>query len=45
MAALYVEGGGEFQPVTGVDYLAASDRLTFGQGPVTADLALNVYTE
>ncbi len=45
VARLYVEGGGEFQPVVGVDYLAASEKLTFGSGTAVAELELQVYTE
>ena len=44
-AALYVEGGGQFQPVTGLDYLSYSKLLTFGDGPVEAAVELEVYEE
>ena len=44
VAAVYVEGGGEFQPVAGLDYLAASEPLQFGAGPVDTELELAVYT-
>ena len=42
IAALYVEGGGEFQPVPGVDYMAGTTKLVLGTGQVdvTLDLAL-----
>ena len=45
VVGLYVEGGGQFQPVSGTDYLATSEKLTFGDGPVQADLELAIYTE
>jgi hypothetical protein len=45
VAVAYVEGGGAFQPKPGVDYLAASEALTFGQGPVEAHLELEPYSE
>jgi hypothetical protein len=41
VAALYVEGGGTFQPKTGVDYMAGSEKLDFGSGPVWIDLRLS----
>ncbi len=40
VAALYVEGGGVFQPKSGVDFMAGSPRLNFGAGPVFVDLRL-----
>jgi len=40
VVALYVEGGGTFQPVSGVDYLAGSDKVTLGAGSVELALAL-----
>jgi hypothetical protein len=40
MAALYVEGGGTFQPKAGVDLVAYSQQATFGQGKVEARLDL-----
>ena len=40
IATLYVEGGGQFQPVPGVDYMASSDKVALGAGQVTIDLAL-----
>ena len=43
VVGLYVEGGGEFQPVVGVDYLAASEKVTFGSGPVATELELDIY--
>ena len=45
VVGLYVEGGGEFQPVVGVDYLGTSEKLTFGDGTVRGQLDLQVYTE
>jgi hypothetical protein len=38
--ALFMEGGGQFAPVPGVDYMAASGPLTFGAGQVAVDLEL-----
>ena len=40
IATLYVEGGGQFQPVPGVDYMASSERVALGAGQVTVDLEL-----
>jgi protoheme ferro-lyase len=40
IATLYVEGGGQFQPVPGVDYMAASELLALGAGQVSIDLEL-----
>lgn len=40
VAALYMEGGGQFQPVPGVDYLASSEKLALGQGRVEVPLEL-----
>jgi protoheme ferro-lyase len=40
VAALYVEGGGQFQPVPGVDYLASSAKLSLGQGKVEVALEM-----
>ncbi len=40
VATLYVDGGGQFQPVPGVDYMAASDRLTLGEGRVDVSLEM-----
>ena len=40
VAALYVEGGGEFQPVSGIDYFAHSDRVSLGKGKVGVKLEL-----
>ena len=42
VAALYMEGGGVFQPLPGIDYMAASDRRTFGQGQVEVTLDLEL---
>jgi len=39
-AALYVEGGGEYQPVSGVDYMGGSQKRTFGEGTVRVHLNL-----
>jgi|GEM_PF-1429934 len=44
VAALYMVGGGQFQPVPGVDYLANSAQLTFGQGMVETMLELELLT-
>ena len=40
IATLYVEGGGQFQPVPGVDYMAASEAVALGAGQVNVDLEL-----
>jgi hypothetical protein len=40
MAVLYVEGGGRFQPKWGVDYVANSEKRTFGEGKVQVSLDL-----
>jgi protoheme ferro-lyase len=40
VVALYVEGGGSFQPVPGVDYMAASAPLTLGEGQAIVELEL-----
>ena len=45
VAALYMEGGGVFQPVPGVDYLSYSDMLTFGNGTVVAEIDMALYEE
>ena len=42
VAVLYVEGGGRFQPDSGVDYMATSDKLTFGEGVVEVKLDLEL---
>ncbi|MBT8165980.1 MAG: VCBS repeat-containing protein [Acidimicrobiia bacterium] len=45
VAGVYVEGGGNFQPVSGVDYLSYSEMLTFGNGTVTAEIDMALYEE
>jgi hypothetical protein len=40
VAVLYVEGGGKFQPKSGVDYMASSEKVTLGQGKVEVTLDL-----
>ncbi len=42
VTALYMEGGGQFMPVPGVDYLASSEKLTLGQGKVETKLDLEL---
>jgi hypothetical protein len=42
VVALYMEGGGVFQPVPGVDYMAASTLMEFGQGQAVVDLELEL---
>jgi hypothetical protein len=42
VVVLYMEGGGTFQPLPGVDYMAASAKLTLGQGQAVADLELQL---
>jgi hypothetical protein len=41
VAALYVQGGGKFQPKSGVDYMANSQKVIFGQGTVHVSLDLS----
>jgi hypothetical protein len=40
VAVLYVEGGGKFQPESGVDYMAHGEKVTFGEGKVDVTLDL-----
>ena len=40
IATLYVEGGGQFQPVAGVDYMASSEKVALGAGQVNISLEL-----
>jgi protoheme ferro-lyase len=42
VVVLFMEGGGIFQPVPGVDYMAASGPLTFGGGTVETELELQI---
>jgi hypothetical protein len=42
VAMLYMDGGGVFQPVPGVDYMASSGKLTFGQGKQEVELELEL---
>jgi protoheme ferro-lyase len=42
VVALYMEGGGTFQPVPGVDYMAASGKIELGQGQAKVDLELEL---
>jgi len=42
VAALYVEGGGRFQPKSGVDYMASSGSQTFGDGKVEVKIDLKL---
>ncbi len=42
LAVLFMEGGGVFAPVPGVDYMAASGPRTFGQGVVEVPLELEL---
>jgi hypothetical protein len=44
VAALYMEGGGQFQPVPGIDYQASSQRMTLGPGKVEVALELELIT-
>jgi hypothetical protein len=39
---LFMENGGVFAPVPGVDYMASSGSLTFGQGKVEVALTLGL---
>ena len=45
IATLYVEGGGQFQPVPGVDYMASSEKVALGAGQVRVDLDLQPVPE
>ena len=45
IATLYVEGGGQFQPAAGVDYMAASEKVALGAGQVRVDLALELISQ
>jgi len=45
IATLYVEGGGEYQPVPGIDYMASSEHVALGAGQVSVDLALTPVPE
>ncbi|MDJ0923218.1 MAG: VCBS repeat-containing protein [Acidimicrobiia bacterium] len=45
VVGVYVEGGGQFQPVVGTDYLIGSEKVTFGNGPIEVDLELEIYNE
>ena len=40
VVALYMEGGGQFEPVPGVDYMAASGPMSLGAGQVAVELEL-----
>lgn len=45
VAMLYMEGGGQYQPVPGIDYMTNSAKLPFGQGQVEVDLELELVPE
>ena len=42
MAVLFMEGGGTFAPVPGVDYMAASGPLTLGKGKAEVSFELEL---
>ena len=42
VVVLYMEGGGTFQPSSGIDYMGASPKVTLGQGQVSVDLQLQL---
>jgi hypothetical protein len=42
VVVLYMEGGGTFQPVSGIDYMAASGKLVLGQGQASVELELQL---
>ena len=42
VAVLFMEGGGVFAPVPGIDYMASSERQTFGAGQVNVTLDLEL---
>jgi hypothetical protein len=45
VVALYMEGGGAFQPVPGIDYMAASSKMQLGQGQTRVDLELELVAD
>jgi protoheme ferro-lyase len=45
VVALYMEGGGAFQPVPGIDYMAASSKMQLGQGQARVDLELELVAD
>ena len=42
VVTLYMEGGGVFQPVPGIDYMAASPSITLGQGQAVIEVELEL---
>jgi hypothetical protein len=40
VAAMYVEGGGKFNPKSGVDYMASSGKQTIGKGKLEVTINL-----
>ncbi len=40
VAVIYVEGGGRFQPKTGVDFMGNSELVTLGNGTVEVEIEL-----
>jgi hypothetical protein len=42
MAVIYVEGGGNFQPESGVDYAGYSDKILLGDGKVELEIELDL---
>ena len=42
VVALYMQGGGQFQPVPGTDYMANSQKIRLGQGKVSLALDLEL---
>jgi len=40
VAALYVEGGGNFNPKSGIDYMASSGKQTVGEGKLEVKVDL-----
>jgi protoheme ferro-lyase len=45
VVALYMEGGGVFQPVPGIDYMAASPQLLLGSGQQETTLNLELVPD
>jgi protoheme ferro-lyase len=45
VAMLYMEGGGQYQPVPGIDYMTNSAKLPFGGGQVEVDLELELVPD
>lgn len=42
VVVLYVNGGGRFEPKSGVDYMVNSELVRFGEGPVEVSLEMDI---